>query len=141
MSFVLDSSVTMRWFFGDGQPWSLSHAEAVLDVLQSTVARVPVTWRLEVSNVIARAEARGLVAGARGDAFLAGLRELDIEVDDATFSHALSDTLHLARRYNLSACDASHLELALREGFPLATRDDELWKAATTAGVMRLVEA
>ena len=37
---------------------------------------------------------------------------VDITVDAATFSHALSDTLHLARRYRLSAYDASYLELA-----------------------------
>lgn len=42
------------------------------------------------------------------------LEDVDIEVDGATFAHALSGTLQLARRYKLSACDASYLELALR---------------------------
>lgn len=65
------------------------------------------------------------------------LENVDIEVDSATFAHALSDTLHLARRYKLSAYDASYLELALRSGLSLATLDEELQKAAKKAGVKR----
>ena len=34
------------------------------------------------------------------------LEDLDNNVDTATFSHAMSDTLQLARRYKLSAYDA-----------------------------------
>jgi predicted nucleic acid-binding protein len=53
-----------------------------------------------------------------------------------TFAHALSDTLQLSRRYRLSACDASYLELALRSGAPIATLDGDLRRhAATKAGV------
>ncbi|MGH8500715.1 MAG: hypothetical protein ACRERV_18170 [Methylococcales bacterium] len=40
---------------------------------------------------------------ARSGAFIEMLEGLDIEVDMATFSHALSNTLQLARRYPLSA--------------------------------------
>lgn len=63
------------------------------------------------------------------------LEGVDIGVDAATFAHALSDTLQLARRYKLSAYDASYLELALRSGVPLATLDENLRKSAKTAGV------
>ena len=135
MSFVLDNSVTMRWFFGDGKPRDLAYAGAVLDAMKKVSAIVPVTWGLEVANVIARAEAKSLVTEARSRAFLEMLEGVDIEVDSATFSHALSDTLQLARRYKLSAYDASYLELALRSGLPLATVDEELHKAAKKAGV------
>jgi predicted nucleic acid-binding protein len=65
------------------------------------------------------------------------VESMDIEVDAATFSHALSHTLQLARRYSLSAYDASYLELALRLGLPLATLDEDLQKAASKAGVKR----
>lgn len=137
MNFVLDNSVAMRWFFGDGKPQELAYAGKVLDAMKDTSALVPVTWSLEVSNVITRAEAKGLVTEARSEAFLEMLQGVDIEVDAATFSHALSDTLQLARRYRLSAYDASYLELALREGLPLATLDEDLQKAAKKAGVKR----
>jgi len=137
VNFVLDTSVTMRWFFGDGRPQELSYAGKVLDAMKDANALVPVTWGLEVANVIAKAEAKGLVTEARSGAFLEMLEGVDIEVDAATFAHALSDTLQLARRYNLSAYDASCLELALRSGIPLATLDEDLQKAAKKAGVKR----
>jgi len=137
VSFVLDNSVTMRWFFGDGKPQELDYAAKVLDAMKETSAVVPVTWRLEVANVIARAEAKGLVTEARSGAFLEMLEGVDIEVDPATFAHALSETLQLARRYKLSAYDASYLELALRKGIPLATLDEDLQKAAKKAGVKK----
>jgi predicted nucleic acid-binding protein len=127
----------MRWFFGAGAPQELAYAGKVLDALERASAGVPVTWGVEVSNVIALAEAQGLVTEARSDTFLALLGDLHIETDDAIFSRALSDTLHLARRYRLSAYDASYLELALRAGLPLATLDDDLKKAAARAGVKR----
>lgn len=137
MNFVLDNSVAMRWFFGDGKPQELAYAGKVLDAMKDTSALVPVTWGLEVSNVITRAEAKGLVTEARSEAFLEMLQGVDIEVDAATFSHALSDTLQLARRYRLSVYDASYLELTLREGLPLATLDEDLQKAVKKAGVKR----
>jgi predicted nucleic acid-binding protein len=102
-------------------------------------ALVPVTWGLEVANVIAKAEAKGIVTEARSGAFLEMLEDVDIDVDQATFSQSLSDTLQIARRYKLSSYDASYLELAIRRGMPLATLDEDLQKAAKKAGVKRLV--
>ena len=138
MNFVLDNSVTMRWFFGDGKPAELRYAGLVLDSLNKASAVVPVTWGLEVANVIARAEAKAIVTEARSRTFLELLEGINIEVDQATFSRSLSDTLQLARRYRLSAYDASYLELALRRTLPLATLDEDLQKAAKNAGVARL---
>ena len=139
MSFVLDTSVTMRWFFGDGKPSELAYAAKVLDALKTDDAIVPVTWGLEVANVIARAEAKELVTEARSGAFLEMLDGVNIESDVATFTHALSDTLQLARRYKLSAYDASYLELALRRGIASATLDVDLQRAARKAGVRKFV--
>lgn len=138
MSFVLDNSVTMRWFFGDGRPQDIAYAAKVLDVMKNTHGLVPVTWGLEVANVIARAEAKNLVTEARSAEFLEMLEDLDIDVDTATFARAMSDTLQLARRYRLSAYDASYLELALRLGIPLATLDADLQTAAKKAGVKKI---
>lgn len=137
MSFVLDNSVTMRWFFGDGKPQELAYAGRVLEAMQDAKACVPITWGLEVANVIVKAEEKALVTEARSGAFLEMLEDVEIEVDTATFTHALSDTLQLARRYKLSAYDASYLELALRLGLPLATLDEDLQKAAKKAGVKK----
>ena len=137
MSFVLDNSVTMRWFFGDGKPKELAYAGKVLDRMAKATAHVPVTWGLEVANVIARAEAKALVTEARSGAFLEMLEGVGITVDSATSAHALSGTLQLARRYKLSSYDASYLELALRLGLPMATLDKDLQAAARQAGVKK----
>lgn len=137
MRFVLDNSVTMRWFFGDGKRHELAYAGRVLDAMREAQALVPVTWGLEVANVVAKAEEKAVVTEARSGAFLEMLDEVDIEVDEATFKHSLSDTLQLARRYKLSAYDASYLELALRLGLDLATLDEDLQKAAKKAGVKK----
>ena len=121
MSFVLDNSVTMRWFFGDGQPWELTYADKVLDTMKHASAFVPVTWGLEIANVIARAEVKDLVTEARSSAFREMMEGVDIEVDPDTFTHALSDTL----------------QLALRFGLPLSTLDIDLQAAAKRAGVKK----
>ncbi|MHB8622959.1 MAG: type II toxin-antitoxin system VapC family toxin [Sulfuricaulis sp.] len=137
MNFVLDNSVTMRWLFGDGQPHELAYAEVVLEAMKQASVLVPVTWGLEVANVIARAEAKNLVTEARSRTFLGMLNGVDIICDAETFSQALPDTLHLARRYRLSSYDASYLELALRMSLPLATLDEELQNAAERCGIKR----
>lgn len=98
---------------------------------------MPGLWALEAANVVAKAEAKGLVNEARSQAFVAVLMRLNIATDTATTSHALTETLNLARRYKLSAYDATYLELAMREGLPLATLDADLEKAARKAGVKR----
>lgn len=137
--FVLDASVTMTWLLGDASPAGRSYAGAVLESLKrpQVVADVPVVWGLEVANVVAKAEGRGLVTQAYSEAFLLMLASIAVRIDPGSVTRALSDTLHLARRYGLSAYDASYLELALRNGRPLATLDGDLGKAARKAGVRR----
>ena len=98
---------------------------------------MPAIWSLEVANVLARAEAKELGTEARSEAFVGMLQRMDIVIDSATSAQALGSTLQLARRFKLSASDASYLELALRESLPLATLDDDLTKAAKRAGVKR----
>ena len=139
MNFVLDASVTLSWLLVDAKAADREYAGAVLDALKrpGTLAAVPVTWGLEVSNVLARGEAKAVLTEAQSEAFLEMLGAAPISADDATFAQVLSDTLHLARRYRLSAYDASYLELALRAGLSLATLDEDLAKAARKAGVKR----
>lgn len=75
---------------------------------------------------------------ARSAAFLQLLQDLAIEVDMGAAQHARESTLQLARRFGLSAYDAAYLDLALREGLPLATLDAGLLNAAAATGVTRV---
>jgi len=62
------------------------------------------------------------------------LQEMCITPDISTAERALGDTLQLARRFKLSSNDASYLELAMREGLPLATLDGDLRSAMLQTG-------
>ena len=137
MRFVLDASVTLSWLLRDTAARDEGYPLAVLIAMRdnSTTAAVPMTWGLEVANVIARSEAKDLVTAAQSGSFIALLEGIPIDVDAETFTHVLSDTLQLSRRYRLSSYDASYLELALRSGAPIATLDDDLRRAVAKAGV------
>jgi predicted nucleic acid-binding protein len=139
MRFVLDNSVTMRWLFGDGSPSDQAYAKQVLALIVEAEVLVPGVWCLEVSNVIARAERKFGLTEARSSEFLRALQQMHIHVDPETSAHAMGSTLQLARRYNLSAYDAAYLELAMREGLPLATIDEGLVKAIKKAGAKRFI--
>jgi predicted nucleic acid-binding protein len=137
VKFVLDASVTLSWLLRDTAAREEAYPLAILNALRdsSTAATVPMTWGLEIANVIARSEAKELVSAAQSGSFIALLEGIPIDVDADTFTHVLSDTLQLSRRYRLSSYDASYLELALRSGASIATLDDDLRRAATKAGV------
>jgi predicted nucleic acid-binding protein len=47
----------------------------------------------------------------------------------------LGEVMELARGEGLSSCDASYLDLAMRLGLPLATKDRALSEAASRCGV------
>jgi predicted nucleic acid-binding protein len=129
----------MCWLLGDGAAAARTYAMGVLEAMKAEDNRaiVPVVWNLEVANVVAKAEQKGLLLEAQSEAFLEMLAGLDIDVDSDTVATALSDTLQIARRYRLSAYDASYMELSLRAGIPLATLDQDLNKAARRAGIKR----
>jgi predicted nucleic acid-binding protein len=131
-TFVLDCSLTVAWFFEDEMN---RYAQAVEDSLASAAAVVPGLWPLEVANALLAGERRSRATEAKVTTFLRLLAALPIALDDDTASRAWQHSLHLARSHRLSVYDAAYLELALRQGLPLATLDDRLAAAATAAGV------
>ncbi len=135
--FVLDNSVCARWLFGDGDVKDITYARAVLDRMASgdAGAIVPGIWGLELANVMARGEAKGLLTADRIQDFLRIIRHMDIREDPNGILHSLHQILPLARKYSLSAYDSAYLELAIRLGSPLATLDHDLRKTLTKVGV------
>ena len=83
MTFVLDASVTMSWLLKDAAAREGAYPFAVLNSLRvaGTAAAVPITWGLEIANVIARSEAGGQVTEAQSESFVALLEGVAIEVD------------------------------------------------------------
>ncbi len=130
--FILDCSVTMAWYFKDE---ANAYAKAVRRSLSRVDAVVPGLWPLEVANILVRGERRQRSTEAEASKWLRYLEMLPIRVDDETAVRAWSDILHIARSYDLSAYDASYLELAIRLGLPLASLDDKLKATAASGGV------
>lgn len=129
---VVDCSVTMAWCFEDECD---ELADAVLDRLADGEAWVPSLWPLEVANVLIAAERRRRLTAADSARFIELLMGLPIVVDDRSHERALSQVLAAARQLGISVYDASYLELAMRLGATLATRDTQLSAAAASAGV------
>jgi|SRR3972149_696804 len=130
--FVLDCSIAMSWCFEDE---SQQVADSVLDRLLQEQVIVPAIWILEVANVLLIGERKGRLTPAQTAHFLAMSETLPIIVDQPAWSKTLGDIFSLARTYQLTAYDASYLELAMREGAILATLDESLSAAAAKAGV------
>jgi predicted nucleic acid-binding protein len=108
----------------------------VLDNSIRANAVVPSIWRLEIVNTLVVAERRKKLLPAASAAFLRDLDGLNIEVDADGLRYAFTAVVDIARKYQRSAYDASYLELAVRRGLPLATRDEPLRKAALELGLL-----
>lgn len=132
MAFVVDCSVTMSWCFRDE---ATRYTEEVFDRLRSEPAVVPSIWPLEVVNTLLVAERRGRITQAEGLHFIQILQGSSITLDAAHAMIIMERILDVGRQHRLSAYDAAYLELATREGLPLATLDAQLRTAATKIGV------
>ncbi len=133
--FVLDNSVAMRWLLETEKSSDQKYAEEVLKSMTDSDAFVPNLWQLEAVSVLVGAEKRCAASLGEIERFISQLENLPIHADSSTAHHAFSRTLTLARAYDISSYDASYLELAIREGLPLATLDKKLIKAAKKADV------
>jgi predicted nucleic acid-binding protein len=125
----LDASIAGCWFFGDEQD---PRAEVAWERLREDRAIVPVQWWFEIRNVCLLGERRGRATEAQTDEFLRELPNFAIDFDSLPDQQAV---VELARRHRLTFYDAAYLELAQREGIPLATLDKELVTAARAEGV------
>lgn len=131
MSFVLDASVALAWFFEDEFN---NYAQGVRAALKMQRAVVPWLWPVETTNALAIAERRGRIGAAKVDTALRLLAALPVVVD--TVVPSPPHLLALCRKYRRTAYDALYLDLALRDRLPLATLDDGMHQASLEAGVV-----
>jgi predicted nucleic acid-binding protein len=124
---VLDCSVALAWYFPDEND---TYANAVLDSFEDNRAVAPSIWTLEFLNAFVVAERRGRVTADHTTQCLTQVLALPIEHVLWNPEGTANRLLDLARIRNLSAYDASYLELAQRLALPLATLDEKLRSAA-----------
>ena len=132
---VLDCSVAVAWCFEDE---ASPETDAILERVRDEGALVPALWHLELGNVLVQAERRERLSAADTTTRLELIADLPIATDDETPTRALREILTLARAEGLTTYDAAYLELAMRNGLPLATKDRTLRDAAKRAGVASL---
>jgi predicted nucleic acid-binding protein len=130
--FVLDCSVAMAWCFEDECD---RYADAVLGSLGRTEAVVPAIWPLEIANVLLVAERGKRLKKADTARFVELLGGLPIVVEWVSSESVLTRVLAGGREFRLSSYDAAYLELAMRQGLALATRDKALKSACKRGGV------
>ena len=133
--FVLDNSVAVAWFIGDEAD---AVVDAVLDRLQGgDEAVVPGLWPAEFLNALGNAVRHGRMSPDGLQAGIEAVSDLPIRLDPEPSS--VARLAELRRRHGLSPYDLCYLELAMRLGLALATKDADLANAAEKAGISLLV--
>lgn len=128
---VLDASIVVSWYFeSERTPAKLT----IMDRAIADGAIVPAHWLTEVANALQMGVRRGRFDGTRLEDSLNALADLPISREPSAFSSAIGAVL-LSSRHDLTVYDAAYLELAMRQGLPLATLDKDLAAAARREGV------
>jgi predicted nucleic acid-binding protein len=132
--FVLDNTVTMAWCFTDE---ATEFTETLLSRLSNLTdsAIVPALWLYEVVNVTELAVRKGRITAEKASAFLESLADLPIAIENPALPQMFVSVRALVGQYELTAYDASYLELAIRHNLPIASSDRALMNAAQAAGV------
>jgi predicted nucleic acid-binding protein len=131
-ALVIDSSAALSWCFEDE---ASPESDALFEQVRDQGAVVPGLWHLEVANVLLQAERRGRITTGDVAMRLELIAELPITTDNETTARAWREILALARAEGLTTYDATYLELAIRRGLPLQTKDEALITAAKRTGV------
>lgn len=136
MSFILDASIALSWCFQDE---SSSETWGLLDKLEEETAVVPSLWPLEIGNILVLAERRKRISYAQLVQYVELMDRLPIQIDEETAHYSFREIISLAHTEKLTTYDASYLELAMRLGLPLATKDKALAKVAKKLGLVLLL--
>lgn len=132
MQFILDASIALAWHFEDE---SSALADAIAERCLDERVIVPRHWHAEVTNGLLSGERRKRTAPDRVAFFLKRLALIDLVEDDMGGEEVFERILPLARAHKLTVYDALYLELAERQGVPLATLDTELAIAGRSVGI------
>ena len=133
-AFILDASVALRWFLDKTVHPYAARVKQLL--LGGARARVPALWHLEMANAFVVAERRKVLGAGDIDHALQSLEQLiSVAIDTDSTVVPIRRIWASARTLQLSAYDASYLDLAQNESLCLATLDDQLRAAAKHNGI------
>ena len=129
MAFVTDASIVAAFAFGETDDARVLMA---IEELRLSEALTPCVFFFEIRSALIVGERRGRSTAQKSADFLRDLENLPVRIAPLPGDEAL---MSLARERNLTVHDAAYLELAKREGLPLATLDRALEKAAIAEGI------
>jgi predicted nucleic acid-binding protein len=132
MAVIIDASVAIGWLV---RTQATPLTRAALVVVARETGWIPAHFAIEVARTLRNHERRRLLTPAFVDEALGLLRTQRLRHDPADPVQLVEMIVALARRHALRVADAAYLELALRLGLPLATRDAALGRAASAAGI------
>ena len=131
MALIVDASVAVAWAI-ETQATALTRASLIAATAEGFLA--PHHFPIEVAHGLLRAERHERASRNEIDVFLLDLKRMEMRLDEPIDLDRLNAVVTLGRRYMLTGYDAAYLELAMRTGLPLATRDSALATAAKRAG-------
>ncbi|MEB3172360.1 MAG: type II toxin-antitoxin system VapC family toxin [Cyanobacteriota bacterium] len=129
---VVDSSALCALCFDDE---TTPESELLLQALEGGGVWAPGLLLWEVANVLLMAQRKGRLSHAERVEALQLIESLDIQLDAAAPAVVWHDVILLADQTGLTSYDAAYLELAMRLGTPLASRDKELQRCCDQLGV------
>jgi predicted nucleic acid-binding protein len=149
MTCVIDNSWAAAYFMpvystepkhseGEGSPLDEESPEAdsfFKSLTQNDKIIIPLLLLTEFTNVLKTAIRRKRITRDIAHNILAAFADYQFSVVAESGLNHSKYVLDTACKYDLTAYDATYLELAIREHAALATLDDELRAAAIKAGV------
>jgi predicted nucleic acid-binding protein len=135
MRLVLDASTALAWCIARADPEEAALAQKSFLFVSQNRTLVPALWYTEVLNTLLVFERAKRLSQQSTAGFLADIATLWIDQDAVTSSQSQQRVLNTARTHNLTAYDATYLELSLRTASTLATFDRKLAEAARKASV------
>lgn len=128
MPLIVDASVTVAWFVRNQ---ASSYTDRIRRRARRERLHVPAVWPLEFVNALWQLQRRSLLSGGQVDTIIDLAEPLDIVVHEETPPRRR--LLAVAREHDLTAYDASYLDLALELRYPVACRDGPLKEALRAA--------
>lgn len=129
MAFVIDASIVAAFAFDETED---PRPVIAIDALEVSEAWAPALFFFEARNALIVGERKGRNTPQRTSDFLRDLAILPIRIAPLPDEDVL---LGLARKHRLTVYDAAYLEVACRQGLPLATLDRALERGAVAEGV------
>jgi predicted nucleic acid-binding protein len=132
---VLDASLISAWLLGEP---SVAADTALDTYLQDIPIAVPSHWPVEVSNVLRTHLQAGRLSIVDFHGIIDRLDLLTVRIQPAIDLDEIGPLAQFATAHELTAYDASYVQLALQNGAPLATLDRAMRAAATRLNIVLL---